>query len=148
MKYLKIIIPFILSVVLILCILFYTDKLSKTEENLGIQALLALYEFDTVDRLEDNLKKFRHYVSEDVFQQMTIDNSDRVLGVYLKLKGNPCVVDIVESTPNYIIYRLISDSIEEQRLFLFCYEIKNNKIVEIKEAEIFSFPTTHVWDMK
>lgn len=145
MKYLKITISFLLIIVIIICIFFIKKGTFKYNEQLGIQVLTTLYEFETVDEFEKNMEEFQNYVSEDVFYQMTVDNTDRVLGVYLKLKGNSCNVDIVESTSNYIVYHLISNSIERERLFLFCFSVENGKIIEIKEAELFPFPTTYVW---
>ena len=137
-----------LVIILVVCIIFYKFEMPVSNTKLGMKALHALYEFHTLDEFEENMKNFESYVSKDVFQQMSIDNSDRILGVYLKMKGNSCTVDVVDSTSDYIVYRLISDSIEEQRLFLFCYKVKGNKIIEIKEAELFSFPTTHAWNIK
>ena len=131
MKYLKMIISFVVIMILVICFLFYRNTILKSNEKLGIQTLRALYEFNSLDEFEENMRKFEDYVSEDVFQQMTIDNSDRVLGVYLKLKGNSCAVDIVDSTSDYIVYHLISDSIEKERLFLFCYKVSNKKIIDI-----------------
>ncbi len=148
MKYLKMIISFVVIMILVICFLFYRNTILKSNEKLGIQTLRALYEFNSLDEFEENMRKFEDYVSEDVFQQMTIDNSDRVLGVYLKLKGNSCAVDIVDSTSDYIVYHLISDSIEKERLFLFCYKVSNKKIIDIKEAELFLFPTTRGWSIK
>lgn len=148
MKYLKMIISFVVIMILVICFLFYRNTILKSTEKLGIQTLRALYEFNSLDEFEENMRKFEDYVSEDVFQQMTIDNSDRVLGVYLKLKGNSCAVDIVDSTSDYIVYHLISDSIEKERLFLFCYKVSNKKIIDIKEAELFLFPTTRGWSIK
>ncbi len=148
MKYLKMIISFVVIMTLVICFLFYRNTILKSNEKLGIQALRALYEFNSLDEFEENMRKFEDYVSEDVFQQMTIDNSDRVLGVYLKLRGNSCAVDIVDSTSDYIVYHLISDSIEKERLFLFCYKVSNKKIIDIKEAELFLFPTTRGWSIK
>lgn len=148
MKYLKMIISFVVIMILVICFLFYRNTILKSNEKLGIQTLRALYEFNSLDEFEENMGKFEDYVSEDVFQQMTIDNSDRVLGVYLKLKGNSCAVDIVDSTSDYIVYHLISDSIEKERLFLFCYKVSNKKIIDIKEAELFLFPTTRGWSIK
>lgn len=148
MKYLKMIISFVVIMILVICFLFYRNTILKSNEKLGIQTLRALYEFNSLDEFEENMRKFEDYVSEDVFQQMTIDNSDRVLGVYLKLKGNFCAVDIVDSTSDYIVYHLISDSIEKERLFLFCYKVSNKKIIDIKEAELFLFPTTRGWSIK
>ncbi len=148
MKYLKMIISFVVIMILVICFLFYRNTILKSNEKLGIQTLRALYEFNSLDEFEENMRKFEDYVSEDVFQQMTIDNSDRVLGVYLKLKGNSCAVNIVDSTSDYIVYHLISDSIERDRLFLFCYKVSNKKIIDIKEAELFLFPTTRGWSIK
>ncbi len=142
------IISFVVIMILVICFLFYRNTILKSNEKLGIQTLRALYEFNSLDEFEENMRKFEDYVSEDVFQQMTIDNSDRVLGVYLKLKGNSCAVDIVDSTSDYIVYHLISDSIEKERLFLFCYKVSNKKIIDIKEAELFLFPTTRGWSIK
>ena len=80
MKYLKMIISFVVIMILVICFLFYRNTILKSNEKLGIQTLRALYEFNSLDEFEENMRKFEDYVSEDVFQQMTIDNSDRVLG--------------------------------------------------------------------
>ena len=75
MKYLKMIISFVVIMILVICFLFYRNTILKSNEKLGIQTLRALYEFNSLDEFEENMRKFEDYVSEDVFQQMTIDNS-------------------------------------------------------------------------
>lgn len=127
--------------------LFYGFVQIKKSENLGQNALRSLYEFYSLEEFEQNIERFHSYVTDEVFEQMTANNTDRVLGVYLKLKANPCSVNIIEVKSNYIVYSLLSDSIEPERRFLFVFGVKNAKIDYIKEAELFLLPTTRGWEI-
>lgn len=135
------------------CVLFISIFLSKnTNDNisniiLGEQALHSLYDFETLDEFDKNISIFETLVTPEVFNTMTANNSDRILGVYLKFKGQPSKVSIIESREGYIVYSLVSDSIERERTFLFTYSVDNDIISSINEAEIVPFMTTKGWQV-
>lgn len=114
---------------------------------LGINTLKSLYKFGSLKQFDKNIKIFESYVSKEVFNQMTANNSDRILRIYLKFNANPCYVNVIDATPAYIVYSLVSESIENNRCFLFAYKVKGNKIVDIKEAELFILPTSRGWEI-
>ncbi len=56
MKYVKIIISFMLVIILVVCIIFYKFEMPVSNTKLGMKALHALYEFHTLDEFEENMK--------------------------------------------------------------------------------------------
>ncbi len=114
-------------------------------DGIGRKALLSLYDFDSLDEFESNIEVFHSYVTDEVFDKMTADNTDRMLLVYLKFRGNPTKVKIWEEEEDHIIYSLLSDSMEAERRFFFGYDVEDGKITSIREGELIPFPTTIDW---
>ena len=114
---------------------------------LAINTLRSLYEFETLTQFGENVEIFRSLVTPEVFNVKNVNNSDRILRIFLKFNGNPSYVNVLEATPNFIIYSLLSESIERDRLFIFIYEVEGRRISAIREAELFRFPTTHSWEI-
>lgn len=129
------------------CIYFANEIHENRRVTLAINTLRSLYEFETLTQFGENIEVFESYVTPEVFDVMTADNSDRILRVYLKFNGKPSYVNVLEATQDYIIYSLVCESIERDRIFLFAYDSSGGKITGIREAELFKFPTTHSWEI-
>lgn len=113
---------------------------------IAVQTLRSLYEFENLVQFGENIAIFETLVTPDVFKRMTADNTDRILRVYLKFNGRPSYVNVIEAGKGYIVYSLVCEAIERERVFLFNYEINGGKISAIREAELFTFATTRGWD--
>lgn len=133
-----------LLIVSILCLVLAWSINSKKvkDAELGFLALKYLYNFSSVGELNSNMDLLREITSSDVYEKLTIDNTDRSLNVYLKFKGNPTYVVPERSTDKYIIYHLLTKTISESRKFVFFFDVDGGKIVNIRESEIIDFVTT------
>lgn len=118
---------------------FFTERNSA---RLGVRAVKLLYQFYDLNELDKNMTDFKKIVSNSVYEELTIDNEERLLTTYLKLKGNTCIVHVVESTADYVIYTLETDTIENDRKFIFMFSTEGGKIIKVKEAECIDFTSS------
>jgi hypothetical protein len=113
-----------------------------SKELLGLDLVRCLYEYDALEEFGTNAVRLKDFVSEEVFDRLSSDNSDRVLSVYLKFNAKPCQVNVIDSTQNYVVYSLISSVIEPERVFAMFFDVDGGKVIDVREAELFAFPTT------
>lgn len=106
---------------------------------IGERAVHLLYEYGTPEQLDAQMAELKSMCSEGVFIQLTIDNEKRTLNTYLKFKQDPTSVNILESTSSYVVYSINNKNIDASRKFIFRYKVDNNKLVEVKEAELIEF---------
>lgn len=146
----KALFPIIFTVLVIvstiICYSVIQQILVNNKTVLGIKTLKSLYEFENLEQFGDNVAIFQELVTPEVFARMTADNSDRILRIYLKFNGNASYVEVLEATDQFIIYSLVCNSIERDRLFYFAFKVRTGKVTEIKEAELFKFSTTQGWN--
>ena len=113
----------------------------RDSRNTAEQAVYLMYNFESFsDVYENQMKDLEKICSEDVYKNITVKNIDRALTTYLKFKGNPCKVNILQKSNNYIIYELDTPSITAGRKFVMFYETNIwGKIVKMEEAELRDF---------
>lgn len=119
----------------------------SNDQQVGERVLHALYDYEDLVAFSDNIEVLESLTTSEVFHRMTMDNADRILSVYLKFRGNTSKVNIVESGDGFIIYSLVSESIEPERLFLYTYEVEGGLVSSINEGEITPFVTNAGWDV-
>lgn len=135
----------IVGVVLAFCIILTVSfvivsfqKESKQVE-LGLRAVKYMYNFQTLAELDDNMDLLKGITTDEVYSQLTVDNTDRALNVYLKFKNKPVLVIPEEATSKYVIYKLQTESLSSDRKFAFFFEVDNGKISKVRESEIIDF---------
>jgi hypothetical protein len=114
--------------------------------DLGIRIVQALYQFDTLEEFDRNIEVFHALVSEEVFDRMTANNTDRVLSIYLKFRAKPCRVVVLEAGLGYVIYSLASEAIESERRFLLTLSEAGGRATDVRECELFLLPTSNDWN--
>lgn len=127
----------------IIATLFIVSKRSDNKESkqdIGLEVLNCLYTFDTSQMLNDNMQTLHSLCTNEVYNQLTIDNEERLLSTYLKFNSCECRVKVITKSNGMILYNLVCDAINPNRLFLFCYSINDkNKICSVREAECLDF---------
>lgn len=125
--------------------LFVDAQLSNNrtvDQEIGKAAVLSLYNFQTVEELSDQMDDLKKITTEEVYNQLTVDRTDRALNVYLKFKAKPTVVQFETITDSYIIYSLATESIQADRKFAFFYNVNKNGLIDkVRESEIVDFTT-------
>lgn len=111
-----------------------------TQGRVGVQAVEALYQFNTLEQLESNLPKLKSLTTEEIYNRIAVTNSDKALNVYLKFKKNPVKVEILDKKPGYVLYTLDTGSLSSGRIFLFSYELNwKGEICSVREMECIDF---------
>jgi predicted hydrocarbon binding protein len=113
---------------------------SEMKENVGVLAVKYMYQFGDVDELDNNMEALKVITSEEVYSNLTIDNTDKALRVYLKFNNNPVIVNVEDIGKDYVVYSLHTESISSFRKFVFFFETgKGGKIVKAREGELLDF---------
>lgn len=116
-------------------VFFHTVK-----SQLAVDTIKALYEFGDEDQLEANQSLLKHYVTEDVYNQLTYDNDQRRLNTYLKFSQEATTVNIEKATDSFVIYSVNNETIDADRNFIFVYRTNSaGKICFVREAELLDF---------
>ncbi len=115
-------------------------KGDEAKKNLGEEVVLLLYDFADLEQLEGQQYKLKSRLTEDVYNQLTVDNEERRLNTYLKFRESTSTVEILKSNERFVIYRLHCDTIQSSRVFLFSFEVNSfGKISYVYEAEMIGF---------
>ena len=111
----------------------------RRSSEIGVQAVKLLYQFYDLEELDSNMTELKKITSSAVYDELTIDNEERLLNTDLKLKGNTCLVHVIECTSDYVTYSLETETIDKDRKFIFMFEVRGGKIIKVKEAECIDF---------
>lgn len=122
---------------------FYVSLHSNSKgvkEKVGKEVVKLLYDFASMEQLEGQQLQLKSKVTEDVFNQLTVDNEERRLNTYLKFSGEVSTVEFLIVTDRYLVYRLDCVALESSRVFLFAYNVNSlGKIDRVYEAELIGF---------
>ena len=134
----------LLLVILIVYFFLHSTELTSSEkEKLGLQVVYDLYDFRDAYQLDANMTDLKECVTEEVFNDLTIDNEQRTLTTYLKFKNTSTSVNIIYSTDSYIYYSIENENISDTRRFIFLFNVnKSGKVDWYKEAESIEFLNT------
>jgi len=113
---------------------------ATSNKDVGVLAVKYMYNFSGVGELDNNMEGLKKITSEAVYNELTLDRTDKALNVYLKFNNKPVSVVIEETGPGYVIYSLDTESITRSRKFVFFFETsKSGKIVKAREGELLDF---------
>lgn len=137
----KIILVVVTVLVIVLSFSIITRIQTKNlEKKIGIKAVNLLYSFNDIYELDKNMSELNKICTEKVYNELTIDNENRTLNTYLKFKEDSVKVKVIKSRSNYVLYRLKTDAISKDRLFVFIYDVNNKgKISYVREVEAIDF---------
>ena len=130
----------IFAILFLLASFCITHGASKTKQDVARTVVGLLYDFGTDEQLEAQQLLLKRYLTEDVFNQLTVDNEERRLNTYLKFYGEASTVKFLKVTDDYIVYWIDSAAIDESRRFIFRYRLNSlGMICEVQEAEMINF---------
>lgn len=115
----------------------------KDLDNAGEKCVEYLYSFNSLADLQENDEKLKNLCTDEVYKKLTATNVEKSLNVYLKLKGKPTEIVILDSVKSsnggYVVYSLKNENITQTRKFLFLYEISKGKVSKVREMEGIDF---------
>ena len=140
-KFSGVILMFVVAIGIFIGLVVYNRQLTDEKiAEIGEEAVKFLYDYGTVEQLDFQMSGLKQITTPEVFNQLTIDNEERTLNTYLKFKQDPVTVEVVKSTNKYVMYRLHTANISEERLFVFFFNVnKDGLIYEVREVEAIDF---------
>lgn len=126
-------------VVSVLCALPFLRQRRLNAKDVGLRALYAMYDFDTLEQLDRQMATLAECTTEEVYTQLTIDCENKTLETYLKFKNEATSVIVLECTDDYIKYSLKNKFVSEDRQFIFMYKVNSDdKIYDAWEGEVLA----------
>lgn len=111
-----------------------------SQGSLGVDAVYYMYNYKTVEQLEQQDKQLKEIVTDDVYEYLTVTNYDKSLNVYLKFKQTEVEVEVLSSSPGKVVYTLHTDALSDGRKFIFLYDVNwFGKICNVQEFEGIPF---------
>lgn len=137
----KLLLPILVLSFLVSCFTFtLINNSSKNQKDIGVKAVTYLYQFNQVEDLDNNMEKLKTITTDEVFNQLTVDNEERTLNTYLKFKGKSTDVEIIKSTETYVLYSLDTEYVDSNRVFIFMFDVNNEgKLSYVRECECLDF---------
>lgn len=133
----------VLCILLLIITLYNKQIIVEEKKDLGVKAVMALYDFRDAYQLDSNMVTLKDITTEAVFNDLTIDNEQRTLNTYLKFEGKAVTVNILKNTESYVLYSLDTEKISADRIFVFFFDVdKEGKISWYKEVEGIEFVDT------
>ena len=137
----KSIIPIVLIAIVTFMAVLYSRRMTDDKKAaIGEEAVKLLYDYGTIEQLDYQMSGLKEITTEEVFNQLTIDNEQRTLNTYLKFKQDSVTVEIVKSTNQYVMYHLHTNNVSEERLFVFFFNVNDNGLIDnVREVEAIDF---------
>ena len=146
-KIAKFVVVFGLLIVCAWQVAFYSVKSymdnNVSKKALGEELVMAMYNFETPYQLDSQMLIVQTLTTEDVFNDLTIDNEQRTITTYLKFKDCGVKAEIISSGEDYVYYKLDSEVIAENRTFILFFRVNEDGLIDwVKEAECVEFIDT------
>ena len=139
----KKIFPFIGVLILVVSAVYpYISRMN--DERIGRELVYAMYEFHPMDMIEQN-ERLKKILSEDIADRYLLSNDMRQLAVYLRFEMQPAYPVILHQNGKSIIFTIVGQAMEEDRIFQIDFEQSWGRVTGIREFELFPIPPTGVW---
>lgn len=129
-----------LCTLLSIFLFFYRSNQVHKKIEVGKQAVLAMYNYSDSSQLDLQMKLLKRITTEEVFNQLTFDNTEKSLRTYLSFRESAVSVVFLKCTDTYILYSLNADTIVSSREFIFLYDVSHEGTISYaKEADVNDF---------
>lgn len=131
---------YVIAIVVVVFTTRHQKIIAKQKITIGEDLVKALYDFKDAYQLDSNMVTVKELTTDAIFNDLTIDNEQRALTTYLKFNSGCSTVKVIKSTESYVMYSLVSESIAEDRIFVFFFDVDNDgKVCWFKEVEGIEF---------
>lgn len=127
----------LLLLVALLTFLWVVWRSSNISQDIGSRCVRLLYQFSTPQEIVDNQRQLELLVTDEVFSDLNIDDTNRVVNAYYKFKYSTSSVNIVSSAPGCVVYTIANENIDPDSLWIFKYTLDSSgKIDWVKEYSV------------
>lgn len=119
----SIILALSLILVALLTVLWVCKVSSSEGTDIGSRCVMLMYDFSTPQELATNQKLLQNITTDQVFETLTIDNTNRAVNAYFKFQYSPSVVNILASTPGCVLYTITNDYVDPDAVWVFLYTL-------------------------
>lgn len=143
--WIRILVVAVIAASVLIGLIAYSRHLTdKKIAELGENAVKLLYDYGTVEQLDFQMSGLKEITTEEVFNQLTIDNEERTLNTYLKFKQDAVTVNVIRSTDKYVMYHLQTNNVSANRIFVFFFTVNDKGLIDwVQEVEAVDFITNY-----
>lgn len=119
----SIILALSLILVALLTVLWVCKVSSSDGIDIGSRCVMLMYDFSTPQELATNQRLLQNITTDQVFETLTIDNTNRAVNAYFKFQYSPSAVNILASTPGCVLYTITNDYVDPDAVWVFLYTL-------------------------
>ena len=112
----------VISLIIILILVGGGIYLYNRQKNVGVEAVMDMYNYDSIPQLATQQEHFKKITTEQVYNFNTVENASTALQTYLKFKQKPVKVNIINHGKGWVIYSLVTPYIAPSRHFVLLYK--------------------------
>ena len=130
----RLIVVGVIVLVFLLTLLGISTQTETPAVDVGVRCVKLLYEFDLPEDILDNQQLLMSVLTEEEFERLTVDNTNRAINAYYKFQYSPSHVVVDEYGPGYVRYRLENEYIDSDEVWVFLYELtEDGRITNVRE---------------
>lgn len=128
----------VLVLIVVLIFIYLIAFNAKDYSEYGIEVVQDLYTYkDNASRVQQD-QMLKHFCSDEVYAQLTL-HQNGTLYTFIDTAKELTSVNIIKAENDYVIYSLNNEQIGPDRRYVLFFSVKNRKVVEARECELFDF---------
>jgi hypothetical protein len=120
------------------------DQQRKRDFEIGYELLNALYLFDPMDLVGQDIK-LENILSEELYWRYSLTNDLRQLNAYLRFMNQEAYPVVVDQREGRITFYFLNPNIASNRTFVIEYRHNGYYVTHLQEYEIFFMPLSGRW---
>ena len=129
----------VLLLVALLTFLWVCTVSARTSTDIGVRCVMLMYDFSTPQELATNQRLLQNIVTEELFEDLSIDDTNRAINAYYKFQYAPSSVRVLMSTPGCVIYTLDNEYIDPDDVWVFVYTLDSSGVIDtVNEYQVLS----------
>lgn len=106
--------------------------------DVGVYTVKLMYDFETPRELVQNQALLQEVLCSEEFERLQLDEPNRTVNAYYKFKYSKSQVIVEDSSPGFVLYRLLNDNIDYNTLWVFRYSVNSDgKLCDISEYQFY-----------
>ncbi len=116
----------------------YVSNYEDAGEILAVDTLRCLYEYNKISEVYQRNSQLKRNCSEQVYEQVSPDNSGHYEGILARTKNYPTKVRVVLTRPSMVVFALENPNVYPEDLWCFEYQVQGVKLTHVREYKFVS----------
>ena len=129
----------VLSGIMLAAGCYFLTAVVPNNDGPGVDLVKTMYEFETPNDLARGQEKLKSIVTEELYEDLTVDNLIRAGEAYYKFQYSASKVEIVDVDPYCTTYRIRNKNINPDDIWVLRYTLNDDGIIDsVKEYRLLA----------